>query len=61
MNNPMQMLNEFMKFKNSFRGNPQQEVNNLMASGKMSQAQLNQLQMMARQMQAFAQSMGVKL
>lgn len=51
MNNPMQMISEFMKFKESFKGDPKQEVMNLVASGRMSQSQLNQLQGMARMFQ----------
>lgn len=49
--NPMtQMLSEFQKFKQSFKGDPQQEVQKLLNSGKMTQQQYNQLQQMAMQM-----------
>ena len=49
--NPMtQMLSEFQKFKQNFRGDPQQEVQKLLNSGKMTQQQYNQLQQMAMQM-----------
>lgn len=61
MNNPMQMLNEFMKFKNSFQGDPQATVQELIKSGQMSQQQLNELQQQAQQLQNFASSMGLKL
>ena len=61
MNNPMQMLNEFMKFKNSFQGDPQAAVQELIKSGQMSQQQLNALQQQAQQLQSFASSMGLKL
>lgn len=61
MNNPMQMLNEFMKFKNSFQGDPQATVQELIKSGQMSQQQLNALQQQAQQLQSFASSMGLKL
>ncbi len=61
MDNPMQMLNAFMQFRNNFQGNARQEVEKLLASGQMSQAQLNQLQGMARQIQTFAQNMGMRL
>lgn len=50
-NNPMQMVQAFNNFKQSFRGNPEQEVRKLVASGKISQQQLNQLQNMATQFQ----------
>lgn len=61
MNNPMQMLNEFMKFKNSFQGDPQATVQELIKSGQMTQQQLNALQQQAQQLQNFASSMGLKL
>lgn len=61
MNNPMQMLNEFMRFKNSFQGDPQATVQELIKSGQMSQQQLNALQQQAQQLQSFASSMGLKL
>lgn len=61
MDNPMQMLNAFMQFRNNYQGNARQEVEKLLASGQMSQAQLNRLQGMARQIQAFANNMGMKL
>ena len=48
-NNPMNMMQQFMQFKNNFQGDPQQAVMNLLNSGRMSQSQLNQLQGMARQ------------
>ena len=48
-NNPMNMMQQFMQFKNNFQGDPQQAVMNLLNSGQMSQSQLNQLQGMARQ------------
>ena len=49
--NPMQMLQQFNQFKNNFTGDPKAEVERLVASGKMSQQQLNQLQVMAMQFQ----------
>ena len=61
MNNPMQMLNEFMRFKNSFQGDPQATVQELIKSGQMSQQQLNALQQQAQQLQSFASAMGLKL
>lgn len=54
-NNPMQMIQQFAQFKNSFSGNPQQEVQKLLRSGQMNQSQLNQLQSMAQQ---FSQLLG---
>lgn len=54
-NNPIQMIQQFAQFKNSFSGNPQQEVQKLLQSGQMNQSQLNQLQSMAQQ---FSQLLG---
>lgn len=50
-NNTMQMVQQFMQFKNSFKGNPREEVQKLIASGKISQSQLDQAQNMARDLQ----------
>ena len=52
----MQMIQAFNQFRQSFHGNAEQEVRNLVASGKMSQQQLNQLQGMATQFQQLMQS-----
>ncbi len=43
------MMNQFNTFKNSIQGDPQQIVQQLLQSGKMSQAQYNQLSQMAFQ------------
>lgn len=50
-NNPLGMINQFMQFKNSFKGNPQEEVQKLINSGKFTQQQINQAQDMARAFQ----------
>lgn len=47
---PNQMLKQFQQFKAQFSGNPQQMVQQLLSSGKMSQAQYNQLAQMANQL-----------
>ena len=47
-----QMMQQFQQFRANFQGDPKQEVQKLLQSGKMSQQQLNQLQAMAQQMQA---------
>ncbi len=46
-----QMMQQFQQFRQSFQGDPKAEVQKLLQSGKMSQQQLNQLQMMAQQFQ----------
>lgn len=48
-----QMMQQFQQFRANFQGDPKQEVQKLLQSGKMSQQQLNQLQVMAQQFQGF--------
>lgn len=48
-----QMMQQFQQFRNNFQGDPKQEVEKLLQSGKMSRQQLNQLQAMAQQFQSF--------
>lgn len=50
----MEFVNQFNQFKNTFRGNPRQVVENLLNSGQMSQAQFNKFSQIATQL------MGVK-
>lgn len=46
------MVSQFQKFKQEMQGkNPQEEVNKLLQSGRISQQQLNQIQQLAMQMQ----------
>jgi hypothetical protein len=45
------MINQFNQFKNSFKGDPQQQVQELLNSGRMTQQQYNQLSQMATQLQ----------
>lgn len=59
-NNPMQMIQQFAQFKNSFSGNPRQEVQKLLQSGQMNQSQLNQLQSMAQQFSRLLGQFNVK-
>lgn len=51
----MQMLQQFQQFKANFHGDPKAEVEKLLQSGNLSQAQLNQLQQMAKQFQSLMQ------
>lgn len=51
----MQMVQQFQQFKANFHGDPKAEVEKLLQSGKLSQAQLNQLQQMAKQFQSLMQ------
>ena len=52
--NPMSNMNNFLtqfnQFRNSFSGNPEQQVKQLLQSGRMSQDQFNQLAQTATQL-----------
>ena len=54
-NNPISnmqgMLDQFNQFRAQFRGDPKQQVEQLLASGKMTQEEFNQLSQMASQLQ----------
>ena len=52
MGNAMAMLKQFQQFRQSFNGDPKAEVMKLLNSGQMSQAQFNQYQQMAQQVQS---------
>lgn len=50
--NPMQqMMRRFQQFQQTFRGDPRQQVQQLLNSGKVSQAQYDQAVKMAQQFQ----------
>lgn len=49
-NNILQMIQQFQKFKQTLNGNPKEIVMNMLSDGKITQAQLNQAQMMASQL-----------
>lgn len=49
MSNVLRLKNDLERFRSGFRGNAQQEVQNLLNSGRMSQEQFNQLQSQAQQ------------
>lgn len=50
-NNLQTMLGKFQQFKQAFTGDPRQQVQQLLNSGKISQSQLNQAMQMAQQFQ----------
>ena len=57
-NNPLEQLAQLARdFRKQFTGNPRQEVERLLASGRMSQSQFNQYSQIAQQV---AQFMGNK-
>ena len=55
MNNPMQamqmMAQKFRQFQQMFKGDPRQQIQQMMNSGKVSQTQYNQAVQMAQQFQ----------
>lgn len=56
LKNPMMMIQQFNNFKNNFKGDPKAEVQKLLASGKLTQNQLNELQNMAAAFQQILNS-----
>lgn len=53
-NNPMaNLVQQAKQFRESFNGNPKAEVERLLKTGQMSQAQFNQLSQMAQQILPF--------
>lgn len=48
---PGNMVQRFQQFQQMFRGDPRQQVQQLLNSGKVSQAQYNQAVQMAQQLQ----------
>lgn len=44
------LIQQFNQFKNSFKGNPQQVVQNMLNSGQISQEQVNKAMQMAKQL-----------
>ena len=49
--NNQDILQQFMQFKNTFRGDPKQMVMNMLANGQITNPQLQQVMQMARQFQ----------
>ena len=50
MNKMGNFLNQFNQFRSTFSGNPEQQVRQLIQSGRMSQQQFNQLAQTANQL-----------
>lgn len=50
------MLRQFNQFKQNFKGDAQQQVQQLLNSGRITQAQYNQAVQMAQQFQRMLQS-----
>lgn len=47
------MMQRFQQFRSTFQGDPKQEVEKLLQSGRISQQQLNQVQGIAQQFMQF--------
>lgn len=52
MNNMMGMMQKFQQFRNTFQGDPRQQVQELLNSGQMSKEQFDQLSQIASQFQS---------
>lgn len=50
-NNMMNLVQQFMQFKQNFSGDPKQQIQNLLNSGKVTQEQYNRAVQMAQQLQ----------
>lgn len=53
MQNFGNLLNQFNQFRQAFNGDPKAQVEQLLASGQMTQEQFNQLSQTAQQFQRF--------
>lgn len=51
LGNMQNFMSQFNRFRQSFQGDPKQQVQQLMNSGQMSQQQFNQISQMATQIQ----------
>ncbi len=45
------MIQQFQQFRNNFKGDPRQQIQQMLNSGQISQAQYNQAVQMAQQFQ----------
>lgn len=50
---PDNIIKQFQQFKQQFSGNPQEQVQQLLNSGRVSQAQYNRAVQIAQQLQQF--------
>ena len=54
-NNINNLLSQFNQFRNTFRGDPQQQIQQMLNSGQISQSQYNQAVQMANELRKFIQ------
>lgn len=52
-NNIMNIIQRFQQFKQQFQGNPQQQVQQMLNSGRITQEQYNRAVEMAKNLQQF--------
>ena len=55
MNGIANIIQQFQQFRNSYRGDARQEIQNMLNSGQLTQAQYNQAVQVARQLQSLIQ------
>lgn len=53
----MNIVQQFMQFKKNFKGNPQQQIQQMLNSGKVSQAQYNAAVQKAQMLQKMLSGM----
>lgn len=53
LGNMQKLVNQYQQFRKSFQGDPQQKVQEMLNSGQITQAQINQARNMATQFQKF--------
>lgn len=58
MNNAMNLIQQFMQFKNGFKGNPQEQIQQMLNTRKISQAQYDNA---VKQAQAFQKMLGNRI
>lgn len=51
--NVMNMISQFQQFKQTFNGDPRQQIQQLLNSGRISQAQYNQAVQIANELQKY--------
>ena len=51
MGNMQNLVQQFQQFRNSFRGDPRQQIQQMRSSGRVTQEQYNNAMRMAQQMQ----------
>ena len=51
--NMQNILLQFQQFKNTFRGNPQEQIQQMLNSGRISQAQYNQALQIANELKKY--------